>query len=272
MRVLIMTDMEGVSGIVVWDQVNGGAPMFEEGRRLYTEEINAAVRGAKAGGATEIVVVDCHGAGGPWTFNSLIPELLDPDCEWVAHHPWSRYTELLEQGCDACLLVGMHAMAGTPDGVMCHTVSSTNWRSLRFNDTFVGEIGINAALCGSFGCPVLLVTGDTATCREATELLGPGLTTVAVKQGLSRYSARMIAPQRARQMIEAGAKKALQDLKAVAPYVPVQPTEIVFELATVDLASKYRGRHNVEIRDESVVTSRAATWRDAWDQFWGWSI
>mgnify|MGYP003383545358 CR=1 FL=1 len=109
MRVLIMTDMEGVSGIVVWDQVNAGRPMYEEGRRLYTEEINAAVRGARAGGATEIVVVDCHGAGGDYTFNSLIPEMLEPDCEWVAHHAWGRYTELLEKGCDACLLVGMHA-------------------------------------------------------------------------------------------------------------------------------------------------------------------
>ena len=95
MRVLIMSDMEGVSGIVVWEQVNGGAPMYEEGRKLYTEEINAAVRGARAAGATEIVVVDCHGAGGGWSFNSLVPELLDPDCEWVAHHTWSRYTELL---------------------------------------------------------------------------------------------------------------------------------------------------------------------------------
>ena len=63
MKVLIMSDMEGVSGIVAWSQVNGGAPMYEEGRRLYTEEINAAVRGARSAGADEIVVVDCHGAG-----------------------------------------------------------------------------------------------------------------------------------------------------------------------------------------------------------------
>ena len=71
--------------------------MYEEGRKLYTAEINAAVRGAKRAGADEIVVVDCHGAGGDWSFNSLIPEMLDADCTWVAHHPWSRYTELLEQ-------------------------------------------------------------------------------------------------------------------------------------------------------------------------------
>ena len=82
MRILIMTDMEGVSGIVAWDQVTGGKPMYEEGRRLYTEEINAAVRGARSAGAEEIVVVDCHGAGGDWTFNSLVPELLDTNCEW----------------------------------------------------------------------------------------------------------------------------------------------------------------------------------------------
>jgi D-amino peptidase len=98
--------------------------MFEESRRLYTEEVNAAVRGALAAGATEIVAVDCHGAGGDWTFNSYVPELLHPDCDWVAHHRWSRYTELLEKGCDAALMVGMHARAGTPDGVMCHTIST----------------------------------------------------------------------------------------------------------------------------------------------------
>ena len=160
MRVLIMCDMEGVSGIVVWEQVGGGADMFEEGRKLYTEEINAAVRGAKAAGATQIVVVDCHGAGKGWTFNSLIPEMLDPDCEWVAHHGWGRYTEMWENGCDACLLIGMHARNGTPDGVLCHTISGAQYRNLWFNDDLVGETGVNAALNGHYGVPVVLVTGD----------------------------------------------------------------------------------------------------------------
>jgi D-amino peptidase len=268
MRVLIMTDMEGVSGIVVWEQVNGGAPMYEEGRKLYTEEINAAVRGAKAAGATEIVVVDCHGAGGGWTFNSLIPELLDPACDWVAHHAWSRYTELLEKGCDACLLVGMHARAGTPDGVLCHTISTTTWRNLYFNDELVGESGINAALCGHYGVPVLLVTGDEATCREVSGLLGPGLTTVAVKRGLTRYSARQIPPVRARAMIEDGAREALKNLKAVKPYVPGKPTTITIDLGTVDSAEQFRGRHGVEIVDPLKVVSRGKNWLTAWNQVW----
>src|SRR4051794_24036972 len=249
MRVLIMSDMEGVSGIVVWQQVTGGDPMYEECRRLYTEEINAAVRGAKRAGATEIVAVDCHGAGGGWTFNSFVPELLDPDCEWVAHHPWSRYTELLEQGCDACLCVGMHARNNTPDGVLCHTISTVKWENLWFNDDLVGELGINAAVCGHYNCPVVLVTGDEAVCREAKGLLGVGLTTVAVKRGLSRFSARQIPPVRARQMIEEGAYHSLQDLTAVKPYIPAQPTKITVEITSVDKTADFMGRHGVTIVD-----------------------
>src|SRR5919199_4995835 len=104
--------MEGVSGIVKREQTNQGMAMFEEGRRLYTEDINAAVRGAKAAGATEIVVMDCHGAGGGFTFNSLVAEELDPACEFVVQEEWTGYTDFLEAGCDAALFVGMHAMAG----------------------------------------------------------------------------------------------------------------------------------------------------------------
>jgi len=267
-----MTDMEGVSGVVVWDQVNAGRPMFEECRRLYTEEINAAVRGALSAGATEVVVVDCHGAGGDYTFNSLIPEMLHPACEWVAHHPWGRYTEMLEQGCDACLLVGMHARANTPDGVLCHTISTTSWRNVWFNEDCVGEVGINAAVCGAFGCPVLLVTGDEATCRESLELLGPGLTTVAVKKGLSRYSARQIPPRRARDMIEQGARRALSNLSAVAPYRPAAPTTIRIELGSTEAADKFRGRAGVRIVPPLEVLSQAPCWQEAWDQVWGFSV
>ena len=81
---------------------------------------------------------------------------------------WTEYTEFLEQGCDAALFVAMHAKAGTPDGVMSHTVSGQAWKNLSFNGVSVGETGINAALCGQWDCPVLLVTGDEATCTEAT--------------------------------------------------------------------------------------------------------
>jgi D-amino peptidase len=268
MKIFVISDMEGVAGVTKWDETEGGHPLHAERSKLYTEEINAAVRGAFTAGATDVVVMDCHGAGKGWTFNSLIPELLDPRCEFVVQHEWSEYTEFLEQGCDGALFVGMHAMAGTPDGVMNHTVSGTGWHSLSFNGRLVGETGINAALCGTWGCPVLMVTGDRATCREAEGLLGDGLTTVEVKQGLGRFSARHISPIRARELIESAAVRALSDLKAVAPYSPGKPCEIRVELATSEEVERYRHHPVVEVADGRTLVSRAGDWWTAWRQFY----
>src|SRR6266568_3358774 len=150
----------------------------------------------------------------------------------------------------------MHAKAGTPDGVLSHTVSGQAWRELKFNGVSVGETGINAALCGQWGCPVLLVTGDEAVCDEARELLGPGLTTVAVKRGLGRFSARQVAPLRAREMIEEGARRALGDLSAVSPYDPGRPCEIRVELTTTSAADEYRRKAGVEIVGSREIVSR----------------
>jgi D-amino peptidase len=267
-RVHIISDMEGVSGIVKWEQVTGGEALYEEGRRLYTEEINAAIRGAKAAGATEIVVMDCHGAGKGWSFNSLLPERLDADCEWVVQSTWTEYTEFLEQGCDAALFVGMHPRAGSELGGMSHTVSGSQWQNLWFNDRLVGETGINAALCGTWNCPVLMVTGDDAVCTEAQELLGPSLTTVQVKKATGRFSARNLPPRRARELIEAGAKRALADVGSVAPYDPGHPCEIRVQYATPELVYDFRYRHGVDVLDSRTIVSRADDWWTAWKQFY----
>jgi D-amino peptidase len=267
MRVIVIGDMEGVAGITKWQQTDGGEPLYEEGRRLYTGEINAAVRGAKAAGATEIVVMDCHGAGKGWTFNSLLPELLDPDCDFVVQNEWTEYTAFLEQGCDAALLVAMHAKAGTPRGVLSHTVSGKDYRGLWFNGISVGETGINAALCGTWGCPVILVTGDRATCQEARELLGPEIETVAVKEGLGRFSARHVPPVRARQLIEEGARRALDKRAAVKAFDPGSPSEIEVEFSSPELVEPYRYRAGVEVTSPMRVVSRAEDWWTAWRQF-----
>ncbi|MBV8257529.1 MAG: M55 family metallopeptidase [Actinobacteria bacterium] len=268
MRVHVISDMEGVAGIVKWGQVTGGdSAIYQEGRVLYTEEINAAVRGARAAGATDVVVMDCHGAGGDYTFNSLVPDLLDPGCEYVVQDEWTEYTAFLEQGCDAALFVGMHAMAGTADGVLSHTVSGQAWQNLRFNGTLVGETGINAALCGHWGVPVLLVTGDRAVCREARELLGDGLTTVEVKEGLGRFSARQQTPARARELIEAGAREALRDLSAVKPYDPGRPCEIEIDFTSPDRLQEYRNRKGVEVTGPRSVVARGDDWWSAWSAF-----
>jgi D-amino peptidase len=174
---------------------------------------------------------------------------------------WTEYTEFLESGCDAALFIGMHAKAGTPDGVLSHTVSGQGWRDLRFNGVSVGETGINAALCGHWSCPVLLVTGDRATCNEAQALLGDGLTTVEVKVGLGRYSMRSKTPEDA-------AKSALKDLSAVRPYDPGRPCEIEIEFTFVDRLVEYRNRRGVEQIDDLTLVSKAADWWTAWSQFY----
>src|SRR5712671_6563576 len=262
-----MSDIEGVAGIVKWAQTGGDQTLYHEARKLYTEEINAAVRGAKAGGATEIVVMDCHCAGGAYDFNSLVPDLLDPDCEYVVQQEWTEYTAFLESGCDAALFVGMHAMAGTADGVLSHTVSGQAWQNLRFNGKLVGETGINAALCGNWGVPVLLVTGDRAVCTEARELLGERLTTVEVKEGLGRFSARMQTPVRARKLIEEGARQALSDLKAVAPYDPGRPCELEIDFTTPDRLQEYANRQGVEVTGPRSIVVHGDDWWTAWKAF-----
>jgi D-amino peptidase len=267
-RVHIISDIEGVAGIVKWAQTGGDQTLYHEGRRLYTEEINAAVRGAKQAGAKEIVVMDCHGAGGDYTFNSLLPDRLEDGCEFVIQNEWTEYTSFLEEGCDAALFVGMHAKAGTPDGVLSHTVSAQGWRDLRFNGVSVGETGINAALCGQWNCPVVLVTGDRATCREAQSLLGDGLTTVEVKVGLGRFSARSKTPKEACALIEAGAKNALKNPRAVKPYDPGRPCAIEIEFTFADRLVEYRNRRGVEQLDDLTLVSKADDWWTAWSQFY----
>ncbi|HEV2471016.1 MAG TPA: M55 family metallopeptidase, partial [Chthonomonadales bacterium] len=267
-RVMLWCDMEGVAGISVWEQVNGGAPLYEEGRRLYTAEVNAAVRGCKRAGATEIVVIDGHGAGGPWNFKSLIPEQLESGAEYVLGYKWARYIPPLQQGCDVGLFVGAHAMAGTPDGVLCHTVSSQAWYNARINNTLVGESGIVAAICGDFNCPCAFVSGDAATCREVQELLGSNVVTAPVKVGLDRYSARHLPAIDACAKIEGGVYSALSNRDWPKPLKFDPPVRFTVELATPDRAADFAGKPGVEIENPRFVASQANSFWEAWDQFW----
>ncbi|MDQ7839558.1 MAG: M55 family metallopeptidase [bacterium] len=276
MRVLIWADMEGVAGISTWEQVAGSLPLYEEGRRLYTEEINAAVRGTLAAGATEVVVIDGHGGSHPGArgFLSLIPERLEPGARYVLGHTWTRHIEPFERGCDAALLVAAHAMSGTPGGVLSHTVSSESWYAATINGTPVGETGIVAAIAGCWNTPVVFLSGDEAVCREARTLLGPGLVTAPVKQGLSRYSARHLAPAEARALIESGAREAVARGALTgrsgwpAPLRFTAPVTFQVELTTPDRAEAYRGRAGVEVAGPRTVRATGETFWQAWDAFW----
>lgn len=260
--------MEGVACIENWSQVNGGAALYEEGRVLYTEEVNAAVRGCKRAGVDEIIVLDCHGAGGAYSFRSLIPERLEPGAHYVFGHPWARYVAPFEQGVDANLFVAAHSRAGTPNGVLSHTVSSESWYNATINGVPVGESGIEAAIAGTWGSPGAFVSGDAATVAEVTDLLGDKVVGATVKWGLGRYSARSLPPVEARQLIEEEVFRCMTVRDFPPPYKPSPPVTFRVELASIDQASAYAGRSNVDIVGHRTVESTADTFWRAWDQFW----
>ena len=268
MKVFIVSDMEGVAGIVKWQQVTGGHAMYEEGRRLYTGEINAAVRGAKAAGATEIVVMDCHGAGEGGRSTRSSPRSSIPTASTSSRTSGRSTSSTSRAVSTRRSSSAMHAMAGTRDGVLAHTVSGSSWWRLRFNGVEVGETGINAALCGAWGCPVLLVTGDEAAVpRGRVRCSATGLTTAAVKKGLGRFSARQFPAPRARELIEAAASAPLPSSRRACPTIRARRARSG-STSTPRITWRNTAFGRVSRSPASrQIASRAGDWWTAWRQF-----
>jgi len=269
-RVLIWTDMEGISCITRWEQVSANGPAYAEGRALYTEDVNAAVRGAKRAGFEEIYVVDGHGAGGAYSFNSYLKDRLEPGATYVFGHRWGCFVEPLRAGDCAVVLIGAHARAGVADGVLCHTMSSESWYHATLNGEPIGEVGFAAAIAGSFGAPIVFVSGDAATCREAREVAGPHLVCAEVKRGITRYSAACLPPAQSLKLIEEGVCTALS--RSVAdmppPYQPRAPMTLRVELTSPDKLKDYLGRTGINVVGPREVEARGRSFWELWDRFW----
>ena len=218
MKVYISTDMEGISGICLFEQVRIGSPHYEASRRLLMGDVNAAVEGCLLGGATRVVVMDGHGGG----FN-FIPEEMHPEAEFVTgtERPFSHPGA--DEGFQAGMFVGYHSQAGTAKGMLHHTQSSESGNLYWYNGRPSGEIAQCATILGHFKIPVVMVTGDDAACREAREFLGDGIVTVSVKRGYSRQCGCLIPPQKAHEMIRAGAQEAMKRARLCQPYTPATP-------------------------------------------------
>lgn len=214
MRVYISVDMEGVAGVVHEDQTDPIDPRhageYNRFRRLMTGEANAAIEGALAAGAERVLVNDSH-----WLMMNLLAEELHPAAELLSGGPkMLSMVEGIELGFDAALFIGYHARAGTGHAIIDHTYTD-RIHEARLNGQPVGELGINAALAGTYGVPVVMVSGDQALAAEAREVLGPGVETVVVKHAVGRFAARSVAPSEARRLIREGAVEALR-----RPHVP----------------------------------------------------
>ncbi len=219
MKVFISIDMEGISGVVSPEQCTPGNAEYERARLLMTQEANAAILGARAAGATEVVVADSHES----MRNLLIGELDTwADLIYGSPRPFSMM-EGLDDSFDVVFLIGYHARAGTPNAILDHTYSGKVVNHVELNGRPVGEIGLNAALAGFHGVPVGLVTGDQATTAEATALLGPALQTVTVKRAVGNQSAICLHPQEVQSMIRQAAEHVInaeiQPFKLESPVV-----------------------------------------------------
>lgn len=234
MKLLIAADMEGISGVVNWDQVDAKHSEYVRFRKIMTGDVNAAIRGAFEAGATEVVVTDGHGAG-----NNILIEELDPRAHLNTGSP-SPYSMVqgAGPGVEGAFFVGYHARAGSQNGILDHTWSSRSVANVWLNGQLVGETGLNAALCGHYQIPVLLITGDQTACAQAIDLLGP-VETAVVKQASGRSSAECLPLVVAQQKICEAAANALYRLRtgtAPQPFRLEQPVELSVEFFFSEMA------------------------------------
>jgi D-amino peptidase len=228
MRIYISVDMEGVAGVVHEDQTNPldprCAPEYARFRRLMTAEANAAIQGSLDAGATSVLVNDSH-----WTMRNLLAEDLNEAAQLVSGDPKPlTMMEGIAEGHDAALFIGYHARAGTGSAILDHTYAD-RILEVRLNGRAVGEVGLNAALAGSYGVPVVLVSGDAAVATETRELLGEDVATVIVKEAVGRHAAKCLAPAAACRLIRDNVAKALK--RRHAPFVLPAPITLEAEFS-----------------------------------------
>ena len=224
-KVYVSVDMEGISGVVSSEQTTADSRDYQAARKWMADDVNAVVAGLVAAGAGEIVVNDSHGG-----MRNLLPDDLRPEVTLISGTPKPlSMMAAIDASYAACLFVGYHAGAGSTAAVLDHTISSGTVHSVRVNGVEMPELGLNAAIAGAFGVPVVMLSGDDVVCDQAHALLGPDVVTVSVKRALARQAAKLLPMGEARRRLEEGAREALSRRLRVKPFQPAPP--LLFEVA-----------------------------------------
>jgi D-amino peptidase len=272
MRILISADAEGVTGVTTTTELLFGKPHWEWMRAMMTADVNAAIEGAFAGGATEVVVNDSH-----WTMTNVLIEQLDPRADLIkGFHKHLCMVEGVQQT-DALFFLGYHARTGDSDGVGNETILGREIVEIRMNGHPVGESEINAAVAGQFGVPVVFASGDDLYEKELRQTL-PDVEFGLTKYALDRWTARCLSPERSHANIRAAAQRAVERAKAsaFAPYQlsgPVELTVTFSSTAEALMANLVPGSIRRTPREVAVVGDDAVA---AWKAFLavlllGWS-
>ncbi|MBV7333328.1 M55 family metallopeptidase [Chloroflexi bacterium TSY] len=251
MKVFMVTDMEGVAGVVSFAQQSyPDGQYYEQAKKLETAEVNAAVDGLLDVGINDILVWDGHGAGGI-NFEDLhaAAKLL----HGRPSPPWSRLNEVIAEY-DVCVMIGQHARAGVPTSNQNHTQNSRTIDHYKLNGKPIGEIAQIALYFGSFGLPLIFLSGEEDACREAQDLVD-GITTVSVKRGLGRGSAISLSAQEARIRIRTGIKQAIkkQRTEPILPVVWQGPFVLEKRYFHTDSADSAASQPGVERVDSQTV-------------------
>lgn len=254
MKILITTDNEGVCGVSRSEDTESPAT-----RKQLVAEVNATIEGIlRAAPSAEMVVIDGHGGG------SLGCNISREDLNHAARLlDGRRGTEIpsavLVEHFDALFCVGVHAMAGTPQGNLNHTISSDHFYNVQLNGVAVGEAGLLAAIAGEKNIPLAFLTGDFWACQEITALL-PHVQTVAVKKGLNRFCAMHEAPDKVGKLIRDGAAHTITHLSKAVPYHTKHPVELAVDYLYSNQAdhavlrgAKRTGNRSVLITADSVA-------------------
>ena len=250
-KVYISADMEGIAGVVTGEQLGPQGFEYQRFREFMTNEVLAAIEGARAGGATEILVSDSHGNG-----QNLLIEKLPKDVQVV--RAWPRplmMVEGIDSTFDSVLFIGYHTGTTNPEGVRAHTMSSANFADVRLNGVSVPEAGLNAAIAGHFGVPVALITGDDAVVKEARALLGD-VEGAVVKWPLGFHSARTLTPEASCELIREKAKAAVARSGQRKPYRLKTPVELELRFKNYRPAEVLAYLPNVERADAHTVRFR----------------
>lgn len=255
MKVLMMTDLEGVAGVVTFehDSYDTGK-YYEESKRLLTAEVNAAVDGLLAADVTEVLVLDMHGPGGIW-----FPDL-HPAAKLMHGRPLAPQAvrDAIYKTYDVSVMIGQHAMAGVTDGDLAHTQSSRAIDSYTLNGKPIGEIGQWALYCGALGLPLIFLSGDHAACAEVQDLI-PDVTCAAVKQGLSRNSAITLSKEASRELIRTQIRLAVEVHRSapISPLVWEPPYVLEKRFFHTDTADRAADQPGVEGVDSQTVRLRS---------------
>lgn len=246
MNVFIITDLEGISGIGCISQVSDtAADTYRFSLERLMTDTNAAVSGAFDGGATAVYIEDGHGGGA-----NFINGMLDPRAVQVKNMN-SEYLDIRK--IDLCMSVGAHAMSGTLNAFLDHTQSSVAWHDYSINGRRCGELAQSAAFTGSYGIPMVMVSGDEAACAEAKQFFGD-IEVAVVKYAAGRNNAKLVDLAEAERRIYEAARESMALTGKIKPFCPLLPAEIKLEYNRADYCDSAMGRtNNIERLDARTV-------------------